>query len=249
MSAPRAVAIIQARMGSTRLPGKVLRMLGRRSVLSHVVAGVRRATGFDSVVIATTDHAADDAIVSAARELNADVFRGSEADVLSRYYFAAREFRADAVCRITSDCPLIDSDVLSAMLARFSNSALVPRPELVSNARVRTFPRGLDAEIFSMDALTAAHLEAREPHQREHVTPFLYENPRRFPIDDYVYDRDLSHLRLTLDTDEDFELLTRIFTDEQTIDRDAIPLETVLALLGKHPDWLELNAHIRQKPT
>ena len=249
MRTQRTIAIIQARMGSTRLPGKVLRMLGRRTVLSHVVSGVRRATGFDGIVVATTDHDTDDAIVSAARDLGVDVFRGSEADVLSRYYLAARESRADAVCRITSDCPLIDSDVLSAMLARFKKPISSPRPQLVSNARIRTFPRGLDAEFFSMDALTEAHLEAREPYQREHVTPFLYENPLRFPIDDYVYDRDLSHLRLTLDTDEDFELLTRIFTDEQTIDRDAIPLEAVVALLGKHPDWLELNAHIRQKPT
>lgn len=249
MTTPRTVAIIQARMGSTRLPGKVLRTLGRRTVLEHVLEGVRRATGFEGVVVATTDQAADDAIVAAARKSGADVFRGSESDVLSRYYFAAREQGADAVCRITSDCPLIDSAVLTAMLARFNQPQPPRRPQLVTNARVRTFPRGLDAEIFSMAALTAAHEEAKQPHQREHVTPFLYENPQRFPIDDYVYDRDLSHLRLTLDTDEDFALLTRIFTDEQMIDRDAIPLETVVALLGKHPDWLELNAHIRQKPT
>jgi spore coat polysaccharide biosynthesis protein SpsF len=243
----RAVAIIQARMGSSRLPGKVLLTLGRKTVLEHVVNAVRRAPGFSEVVIATTDQPGDQLIADAARAAGVAVFRGSEQDVLARYCLAAREHRAEVVCRITSDCPLLDSSVLGAMLQRFREPEAVA-PQLVSNARVRTFPRGLDAEIFSMAALEAAYAEAREPHQREHVTPFLYENPQRFPIDDYVYHTDLSHLRLTLDTDEDFALLTRIFADADMIDRDSFPLDAVVDLLRRHEDWLELNAHIRQKP-
>jgi spore coat polysaccharide biosynthesis protein SpsF len=237
----RVVAIIQARMGSSRLPGKILKLLAGKPVLEHVIGRVREAAIFDEIAVATTDRGIDDKTAQAAAQWGATVVRGDEQDVLARYGLAASVTRADAIMRVTADCPLIDPDVLRAMAQRYVKGDVT----LVTNARNRTFPRGLDAEIFSRAALEIMLSEAHEQMQREHVTPFLYAYPHRFKISDYIADFDHSDLRLTLDTPEDFQLLQLIF--EATAHPEQLRLQKVLAILEANREWKSINAHIEQK--
>lgn len=233
-------------MGATRLPGKVLMRLGDRPVLAHVVGRVRMAGVFQKIVVATTDRAQDDVVARTAAELDVDVFRGSEIDVLERYALASRKYSPDTVTRVTSDCPLIDPDVLSGMLRVFENTHKSGMGvDLVTNARLRTFPRGLDAEVISAKALYVSNREAKFVYQREHVTPFFYEHPERFQIIDYTCADDFSNHRWTLDTPEDYRLLSRIFASTTHADRLRLP--DVIELMNLHPDWMALNAHIEQK--
>src|SRR5262249_14182542 len=197
----------------TRLPGKILMPLGNRPVLQHVVERVRASQAVDAVVVATTDGRADDETARAADAFGAGVFRGSEEDVLARYAGAAAATNADLIVRITADCPLIDTRVLTEMIERMKSArGSGDLTDLVTNARVRTYPRGLDTEIFTRAALSAAAAAAVLPHQREHVTPFLYAHPDRFRIVDHVAAMDHSGYRLTLDTKEDYDLLSWIFS-------------------------------------
>src|SRR5215813_1256921 len=165
-------AIIQARMGSTRLPGKVLMNIGGRSALARVVRRLSRATLIHHVIVATSDLPADDAIVKECARLAVACFRGSESDVLDRYYWAAKANDASAVVRITSDCPLIDPQLVDETIQAFETA----QADYASNVIPRTYPRGLDTEGFTTEGLAWAWLEAREPHQREHVTPFFHEH-------------------------------------------------------------------------
>lgn len=237
----RTVAIIQARMGSSRLPGKILEPLAGKPVLQRVIERVAASNAFAQVVVATTDREIDDVAADKAAAFGATVVRGDEDDVLSRFGLAAEASRAEAIMRITADCPLIDPEVLAAMVERFA----VGDADLVSNCVRRSFPRGLDAELFSRQALDTMLAEASAPAEREHVTPFLYAHPERFRIVSHEGSEDLSGYRLTLDTPEDFVLLERIFS--ATPDPDAIRLDEVVALLRAHPDWRLINAHIEQK--
>jgi spore coat polysaccharide biosynthesis protein SpsF len=237
----RTVAIIQARMGSTRLPGKILMPLAGKPVLQHVVERVGASGAFDEVVVATTDLAIDDVVAERAPAFGATVVRGDEQDVLSRFGLAAEASAADAIMRVTADCPLIDPDVLAAMVRRFQAGDV----DIVSNCLHRTYPRGLDAELFSratLDHMLAAATSA--PH-REHVTLYFYDNTDQFRIASFEQQRDLSTLRLTLDTLEDFDLLERIF--QSTAKPDALRLDDIAAIMAANPDWLAINAHIEQK--
>jgi spore coat polysaccharide biosynthesis protein SpsF len=243
----KTVAIIQARMGSSRLPGKVLKELCGRSVLDHVITRVKACRSLDLVVVATTPAAADDGIVAETVRCGADVFRGSEDDVLARYHGAAQQSQADIVVRVTSDCPLFDPQVLEKMLQRFhaikSEGGSV---DYMSNSLERTFPRGLDAEIFTSSALERAYREANKPYEREHVTPYLYLNPTLFVLENFRQEVDQSSHRWTLDTEEDFRLLDEIF---RTLSRDGKPVTTkaVLDLMARRPELKQINAHIEQK--
>lgn len=235
------VAIIQARMGSSRLPGKILKLLGNRTVLGHVITRVRASNSFDRIVVATTDRAIDDAAADEAEKLGALVVRGPEDDVLSRYSKAAAASEAKVIMRITADCPLIDPIVLARMVRRFQEGDA----DLVTNARQRTFPRGLDAEIFSRAALDTMQTEAYSSEEREHVTPYLYRHPERFRIVDFVGEPDLSHWRLTLDTEEDLTLLEAIALEVE--DLATLLLPDIQRILTDNPDWLAINGHIEQK--
>lgn len=236
----KIVAVIQARMGSSRLPGKILMKLAGKPVLQHVIERTLSA-GFTEVVTALPDQPTDDSAAQLAAQSGAMVVRGDEDDVLSRYLLAARTTNADAIMRITADCPLIDPDVLDAMIGVFADGAF----DLVTNARVRTFPRGLDAELFTREALETMAVEAVAAPCREHVTPFLYSHPERFRIHDHTAALDLSPWRLTLDTPEDMLLLTRVF--ELAPDSDSLRLHGVMAILQAHPELSNINALIEQK--
>lgn len=245
----KVAAIIQARMGSTRLPGKVLRLLGNTTVLGHVVRRVQRASNVDAVVVATTNSNRDDAIIEEARRLGAGVYRGSEDDVLSRYRHAAQQVAADVVVRVTADCPLLDPEVLQGMVARFlEQRRRGARVDYLSNTLERTFPRGLDVEVFTYEALARADAEARDAAEREHVTPYLYRHPELFRIEQYRGGLDRSDLRLTLDTPEDWALLEAVFSRLGTPD-GMFSTGDVLELIGREPRLRALNAHVAQKET
>jgi len=242
----RTVAIIQARMASTRLPGKVLRLLAGEPMLAHVARRVAACPRLDEVVVATTDRPADDAVAAEAARVGVRPFRGSEDDVLDRYYHAAQD--ADVVVRVTADCPLFDPVLLRAMLDRFVARRRDGLPvDYLSNTVVRTYPLGLDAEIFTFAALARAHREAREPFEREHVTPYIYLHLDRFTVEHFVAEQDHSHLRWTVDTEEDFRFVEEVY---RALYRPGVifPTETVLALLRDRPHLAAINAHVPQRP-
>lgn len=241
----KIVAIIQARMGSSRLPGKILRRLLDDTVLGHVVKRAGAAGNINQVVVATTLSSIDDVVVREAERLGVTATRGNELDVLDRYYRAACQVKADAILRITSDCPLLDSALVEAMVGRFlSLTAVGATVDYLSNTVTRTYPRGLDAEIFTFDALEKAHTQATSAAAREHVTPYLYRHPEMFRIEQYTGEQDLSHQRWTLDTVEDWQLLSAIF---EHFGRPDFSTTEVCDFLREHPEITCLNAGVEQK--
>lgn len=237
----RIVAVVQARIGSSRLPGKVLKGLGGQSVLARVVQRLRRSSLISEVVIATSVSPGDEAVVREAERLNVGCSRGSEADVLDRFYHAAHAFHADVIVRITSDCPLIDPDITDQTIRAF----LDEQPDYASNGLERTYPRGLDTEAMTADALARAWRKASEPYQREHVTPFLYEHPDLFKILSVTNDIDYSEHRWTLDTPEDLEFIRAVY--ERFGDGDDFSWREVLQLVEREPALSQLNSHVQQK--
>jgi spore coat polysaccharide biosynthesis protein SpsF len=240
----KKVVIIQARIGSTRLPRKVLLHIGGQSVLSRVVNRVRCARQVDEVAIATTDLPEDDAIVAEARRCCAAVYRGSQSDVLDRYLQTAVHCSADVIVRITSDCPLIDPRLIDQLLMKFE-TADAPL-DYMSNVHPRSFPHGLDAEVFTIEALKIAHREAQQPHEREHVTPYFYQHPERFRLGNLCQDIDQSRLRWTLDEPDDQRFFEALF---QHFDAsEPVTTEQVIELLRCRPELGRINAHVQQKP-
>lgn len=237
-------AIIQARMGSTRLPGKVMKKIKGKTVLSHVVERVRQSKMIDEIIIATTTLDRDDIIENEAIKCGAKVFRGSEEDVLDRYYHAAKENNLDVVIRITSDCPLIDPFLIDNTI----NIYLQSKYQIVTNAgpglSERTFPRGLDVEVFSFNILEEAFNNAKEIYQREHVTPYIYENNRKIYY--YQNDVDYSKFRWTLDTEEDFELISSVYKELYRGNHDFY-MEEILELFKRKPKIFDINKHVEQK--
>lgn len=237
---PRVVAVIQARTGSSRLPGKVLRPLAGRPVLSWMVRAARAAKGVDEVVVATSSAPGDDAVAELAGTLGVRVVRGSEEDVLSRFVLALTETRADAVVRLTADCPLADPVLVSHVVALWRQD---PGLEYVATTLERTLPRGLDVELASAAALRTADEEARD-HHRVHVTSYLYASDRPFRRLGIVVAPAADDLRVTLDTAEDAAVI------EAVVDRlgDAPPRwHQVVDLLRRDPQIAAANAGVRQK--
>jgi spore coat polysaccharide biosynthesis protein SpsF len=242
---PRVVAIIQARMGSTRLPGKILKEVSGKTLLYYLIERLRQSERIDQVVIATTTHTKDDVLVKLCNEWDIPVFRGSEEDVLERYYQAAQENNAQCVVRVTSDCPLIDPDIIDQTIALYLEN--LSEYDYTSNSRIQTFPRGMDVEVFSFDALSQAYNHAKKPYQREHVTPYLYDEPGKFRLGNLKNSAgNTSDIRLTVDTPEDFALVKKIL-EEIYPKNPRFRLKDIIELLKKHPDWLEINKHIVQK--
>lgn len=237
----KVVAIMQARMGSTRLPGKVLEGIGGESMLERVITRLRRAHLINEVWIATTDLAVDDAIVSECRKNSACVSRGDENDVLDRYFRAAQLSKAEVVVRITSDCPLIDPEVTDKTIAAF----LETLPDYASNVMQRTYPRGLDTEVMSFVALERAWRQAQKPYEREHVTPYIYEHPEEFKLLSVTGEEDYSSHRWTVDTPEDLAFIRAVYSRFPA--DTAFSWRDVLVLLQREPELVELNRFIQQK--
>lgn len=227
----RKVAVVQARMGSSRLPGKVLMSLAGRPVLDHVIARVAAAERIDAVVVATSDLPGDDAIAERCAALGHACVRGSETDVLSRYAAAVRASDARIVARVTSDCPLFSPRILDGMLATFDPECM---DYMSTNWPRRTFPVGLDCEVMRADALLAIAATATDAYDREHVTPHFYRNPDRFRLAGYPCPQPLADLSITLDTAEDYErLVTLLDLHPQLADPGADVVGIVAAHCGR----------------
>jgi spore coat polysaccharide biosynthesis protein SpsF len=238
----KTVAIIQARVGSSRLRGKVLLPLAGEPMLARVIERASRARLVDEVVVATTTSQSDDAIEALCRQLSVPCIRGSEADVLSRYCAAAAAHSADAIVRITSDCPLIDPTLVDLVV-----TALTTPDQADYAANIvgrRTFPRGLDAEAMTSATLDRLDRDAVESSLREHVTLYIHRNPALFRTRAVTGDVDRSGLRWTVDTQDDYELVSRIY---DAFGSDRFSTDEILAVLTEHPEWMQLNAHVEQK--
>ncbi|QYK69659.1 MULTISPECIES: cytidylyltransferase domain-containing protein [Paenibacillus] len=235
------VAIIQARMGSTRLPGKVSLDLLGVTVLERVVERIKKVKQINKIVVATTDLTADETIVNLAHKAEVEVYRGSESDVLKRYYEAAVTYNADVIIRITSDCPVIDPVIIDELIKNY----IMGSYDYVSNTIERSYPRGLDAEVFSFASLEKAHLEAKSTEQREHVTPYIYQNPDRFSMLSVTCAKDYSNYRWTLDTTEDWELIQQIYTYFK--DWDSFNWQDIVELMETRPEIALINSHVEQK--
>lgn len=237
------IAIIQARMGSTRLPGKVLKKIGDKTLLEYQVERVRRAKHIDLIVIATTMNPLDDKIEKLCQTLQLPVYRGPEHDVLTRYFEAATKWNASVIVRLTSDCPLIDPSVIDRVLKSYITKSNLY--DYVSNTIKRTFPRGMDTEVFSFQALEKCFHQASE-EEREHVTSYILNNPTLFKLKNVTHIEDESRHRWTVDTREDFLLIQKIIQDLYPLKNDFSMLD-VLALMKRNPEWEKINQHIEQK--
>lgn len=238
----KTIAIIQARMSSTRLPGKVLMPLLGEPMLARVVNRVRRAI-VDDVVVATTDGESDQVLADLCASRGWPCFRGSLNDVLDRYYRAAQNHRADIIVRVTSDCPLIEPAIIDDVVRKFQESQ--DSVDYAANVLPpRTFPRGLDVETFSFETLETAWRDDDNPAWREHVTPFIYRHPDRFRLLRVAAEADYSNFRWTVDTPEDWDLTTRIY---EAFGHDRFTWKDVLSLMMRRADLVELNRHIMQK--
>lgn len=241
----KVVAIIQARMGSTRLPGKVMKTLKGSTILSHVVSRVKQSQTIDEIVVATTDRKQDEEIVKEALLNQVEVFQGDEKNVLERFYLATMKSQADVIVRITSDCPLIDPHVIDKLVTFYKENN---NYSLVTNAgadlKFRTYPRGLDVEVFSVQALEVAYDNALLDYQKEHVTPYLYENEEGIYY--YTSAPDYSNYRLTLDTIDDWKLVEEIY-DELYHGTHNFYLNEIVELLQKNPLLSKINQHVIQK--
>lgn len=238
------VAIVQARMTSTRLPGKVLMDICGKPALAHVIERLKRVPEIDAIVVATTTGHRDDAVHALARDLGVDGFRGDETDVLGRFAGAARAARADIVVRVTGDCPLLDPSVVGRVIAERANSGA----DYASNTLRRGYPIGMDAEAFLATALHAADQEALAEDEREHVTPFVYRHGERFHLENVAAPPDLKRpdLRLTLDTAEDLDLIRAVF-DALYPQNPTFTLADVLALIDARPELAEINRNVRHR--
>ena len=239
---PKTVAIIQARLGSDRLPGKVLLDLDGQPMLNWVVRRVRRAKSIDQVVIATTDHPRDQRLVEYCKRQEWPVFVGPERDVLTRYLGAAKEFSATEIVRITSDCPLIDPSVIDDVVGLFKPS--VEFDYCCNFFPNRTYPRGLDVECLSLVALQHADRLATTCELREHVTLAIYRNPTQFRIGSTTSQQDFSSWRWTVDTADDLLLIRSILAEFHD---DRFSWLDVVQAYENHPCWHQINSHIRQR--
>ncbi len=240
---PHVVCISQARIGSERLPGKVLRTVGGRTLLEHHLTRLKHARLIDTLVLATTVNPADDPVAEVARRLGVGLFRGSEDDVLDRYVRCAAVFDADVVVRVTADCPLIDPAVTDAAIVRFFETT--PAPDLV-HVEIACFPRGLDSEVIALPALIHAHRHARTQREREHVTRHFYDNADRFRIVPFAQPGRYGELRWCVDEPADLALVGRLI-DALAGGPPDFGWRDCVGQLVANPEWMALNRDVRQR--
>lgn len=238
----KIVGIIQARMGSTRLPGKIMKRVNGKSLLEYQIERIKQATLIDELVIATTTKESDECIVDFCHKQGLKYFRGSEKNVLERYYLSAKESNADVIVRMTSDCPLIDPVIIDKVISHFLNSDF----DYVSNTQIRSYPRGMDTEVFTYSSLEQAYLKAKKDYEKEHVTPYIYLNPNVYKIGHVVNKIDYSKYRITVDTPEDLKLIS-ILIETLYEERKIYHLDDILKEFEKNSHLFEINKHVEQK--
>lgn len=243
------IAIIQARIGSTRLPAKVIKTILGKPMFFYIVERIKRVSLIDDVVIATSEEKSNDIIRKLCQEHGINCFSGSEIDVLDRFYKAAKQYKADIVLRITADCPLIDPNIIKKILQIFLESWEYDFLGLATGAGAATekfdkkrFPDGLDTEIFTFKVLENAWNHAISPLDREHVTPYIWKRPEKFRIFTYTSDIDYSELRWTVDNQEDFEVIEAIYKNLYPQKPD-FGLEDILKFFEINPILLDKNSH------
>ena len=238
----KVVIVVQARMKSLRLPGKVLLEVLERPLLSFLLERLKKVKNKDQIIVATTDNQEDDAIVKVCKEQLVPYFRGSVDDDLDRFLKAARLMKATILVRITADCPLVDPQIIEDTIDFYKSNDF----DYISNTMVMTYPRGMDVEVFSLDRLEIAAKEARWQYEREHVTPYFYLHPMKFKTGNLSYKKNVSHYRLTVDTKEDFEL-TKMILENLYPKKNNFTLEDILDFLEKNKELSKINEGIKQK--
>lgn len=233
------VAIIQARINSTRLPNKVFLNISDRPLIWHVVNRLTYSKKIEKIIIATTDNKKDDLLERWAMENNIFCFRGSEEDVLERYYQAAIEFDVDTILRITADDPFKDPHIIDQVIGLYQDNNL----DFACNNNPPTFPEGLDVEVFSFDALKLAHINARDAFEREHVTQYFYRNPAMFYQKCLMNNIDISYLRWTIDTRLDYDMVQKVYAKLFHID-SCFVMKDILNLIQEKPEIAKINSGV-----
>jgi len=239
----KIVAIVQARMGSSRFPGKVMKQIGGVPVIWHTLQRLKWVPDISEVVLATSHLKADDPVAAFAAHEGIPVFRGSHEDVLERYYMAAKAHGADTIVRITGDCPFIDIEVTSRTIRLF----LDEKPDYASNTLERTFPKGTDSEVFSFSALEKAYHKAVAQQEREHVTLYMYSNPAAFICKGIRGEKDLSYIRHCIDYERDYFFARALFhhlADENIF----FSTRDVVRAIERYPWLLEINRSLAERP-
>ena len=236
------LAIVQARMGSTRLPGKTLIDIEGKPLLEHVINRIRYSKMIEEIIIATTNEPEDKVIVNMAKKLQVKTYEGSSYDVLDRFYQVARLFKGKVIVRITADDPFKDPKVIDDIVKYF-----LSHPELnyVSNTIEPSYPVGIDVEVFSYQALKTAWENAKDSAEREHVTPYIIRNPSLFKIANYKSNKQLSYLRWTIDTKEDLQMTKEVYNKLYLKDK-IFYMDDILQLLQKYPHISDINSSVKQ---
>jgi len=235
----KVVAIIQARMGSTRLPGKVMKEIVGKPMLYHVINRVKHAKELDDIVIATTNLKEDTQILDLASEMEVRSYAGSENDVLDRYYQAAIMSKVDVIVRITADCPLVDPNVIDKVVRYYR----INKFDYVGTSIKPSYPDGIDVEVFSFVSLKKTWSEAKLASEREHVTPYIWKNPNTFRIGNFINETDISYMRWSVDEQLDLEFVREIYNRLYAKDT-LFYMEDVVDLLKKHPELMNINKGI-----
>lgn len=236
-------AIVFARIASRRLPSKVMINVQDKPILQHIIERVSRSRYVQKVVVATSSSPSDDQVAELGRSVGADVFRGSEDDVLDRCFQAAKEFSIDTIVRITADDPFKDPGIIDQVIKAFVDAK--GKYDLVCNTLRPTFPEGLDVEVMSFHALKQAWLNATEPSEREHLTQYMLKNPKKFRILNIENSENMSNIRLTLDTSEDLELVKLIY-DALYPTRNDFRWADIISYLRSKPELLEINKNVKK---
>ncbi len=239
----KIVIVVQARTGSTRLPNKVLLPARGKPILLRQLERIQHATAFDELIVATTTDKSDDPIRALCKEANIKCFSGHPTDLLDRHYQAARQAKADVVVKIPSDCPLIDSSVIDKVINYYKENA--DKFDYVSNLHPATYPDGNDVEVMPMAQIEIAWREAKKDYEREHTTPFFWEQPERFRIGNVVWETGLNYSmshRFTIDYPEDYEFIKRVYDELYTETNPNFSLNEILKLLEEKPEIYNINA-------
>lgn len=240
----KTVIIHQARMSSTRLPGKVMLEILGKPLLAHSLERLSKVRLANKVIVATSTNPKDDTIEEFCKDFGVEVFRGSEENVLDRFYFAAKKFSSDHIVRTTADCPIIDPKIVEDVISLYFTEG--QDYDYASNFIKRSYPLGMSAECFSKEGLETVYRKASQDYEKSHVTPYFYLHPEEFHLASLESPVDLSLQRWTVDTPEDFEFVKNIISSLQERE-DPYSMGTVLKILDENPEWLNINRHIRQK--
>jgi spore coat polysaccharide biosynthesis protein SpsF len=234
-------AIIQARTGSTRLPNKVFSEIVGKPLIWHIVNRLRYSEKIERIIIATTINQNDDVIEEWAANNQIDIYRGSENDVLDRYFQAAKKFKTDIIVRITADDPFKDPKIIDFVIRLLENKML----DFAYNNSPPTFPEGIDTEVFTYNSIEVAALNSIDPFEREHVTQYFYRNKAIFRQANYPYIRDISNLRWTIDTELDLRFAREIYENLYT-EGEIFYLEDILNLIERKPGLKEINKNVER---